>query len=112
MSCLISYLGNRKQRVKVLGEKSDWLNLIKGVPQGSKMGQKIFNFFMNDFCWLFSEAILGNYTDDNTLTAICESMDGVIRILGAEGRLSLEWFEENQMKATQRSGLTMVRPLS
>ncbi len=63
------------------------------------MGLKIFNFFMNDFCWLFSKAILGNYADDNTLTAICESMDEVICILGAEGRLTLEWFEENQMKA-------------
>ncbi len=58
---------------------------------------------MNDFCWLFSEAIHGNYSDDNTLTAICKSMDEVKRILGAEGRLPLEttheWFEENQMKA-------------
>ncbi len=96
---MCSYLHNGKQRVKVLDEKSDWLNLIKGVPQGSIMGPKIFNFFMNDFCWLFSEAILGNYADDNTLTDICESMDEVIRILGAEGRLALEWFEENQMKA-------------
>ncbi len=63
------------------------------------MGPKIFNFFMNDFCWLFSEAILSNYVDDNTLTAICESMDEVICILGAKGRLAFEWFEENQMKA-------------
>ncbi len=63
------------------------------------MGPKIFNFFMNDFCWLFSAAILGNYADDNTLTAICKSMDEVIRILGAKGQLALEWFEENQMKA-------------
>ncbi len=54
---------------------------------------------MNDFCWLFSAAILGNYADDNTLTAICESMDEVICMLVAEGRLALEWFEENQMKA-------------
>ncbi len=99
LAFMCSYLCNRKQRVNVLGEKRDWLKLIKGVPQGSIMGPKIFNFFMNDFCWLFSEAILGNYADDNTLTAICESMDEVIRILGAEGRLALEWFEENQMKA-------------
>ncbi len=62
------------------------------------MGPKIFIFFMNDFCWLFSEAILGNYADDNTLTTICESMDEVICILGVEGRLTLERFEENQIK--------------
>ncbi len=96
LAFMCSYLRNRKQRVKVLGEKSDWLNLIKGVPQGSIMGPKIFNFFRNDFYWLFSKAILGNYADDDTLTAICESMDEVICILGAEGRLTLEWFEETK----------------
>ncbi len=97
---MCSYLCNHKQRVKILGEKSDWLNLIKGVPWDFIMGPKIFNFFINDFCWLFSEAILGNYADDNILTAICESMDEVICILGAEGQLTLEWFDENQMKAS------------
>ncbi len=81
--------------VNILGERSDWLNLIRGVPQGSIMGPTIFNFFMNDFCWLFYEVILGNYADDNTLTAIYESIDEVICILGAEGRLALEWFEDN-----------------
>ncbi len=96
---MCSYLHNHKQRVKVLGEKSDRLNLIKGVPQGYIMGPKIFNFFMNDFCWLFAEAILCNYVDDNILIAICESMDDVICILRDEGQLALEWFEEYQMKA-------------
>ncbi len=63
LAFICRYLCNRKQRVKVLVEKSDWLNLIKGVPQGSIMEPpKIFNFFMNDFCWLFSEAILDSYT--------------------------------------------------
>ncbi len=95
LAFMCSYLLNRKQTVKVLGKKSDLLNLIKGVPKGSIMGPKIYNFFMNDFCWLLSEAILGNYADYNTLTAICESMDEVICILGADGRLALEWFLEN-----------------
>ncbi len=99
LAFMCSFLRNRKQMVKVLGEKSDWLDLLKGVPQGSIIGPKIFNFFMNDFCWLLSEALLGNYADDSTLTAICESMDEVIHIRGSEGRLALEWFEENQMKA-------------
>ncbi len=68
----------------------------------------MFNFFMNDFCWLFSEAILGNYADVNILTSICESTDEVIRILGAEVLLALEWFEENQMKAKLDKFLGML----
>ncbi len=63
------------------------------------MGPKIFNFFINYLSWISAEAILGYYADNNTLTVICESMDGVIYIIEAKGWLTLEWFEENQMKA-------------
>ena len=40
-----SYLSDKKQRVKIGIHTSNWLNIIKGVPQGSILGPLIFYIF-------------------------------------------------------------------
>lgn len=43
-----SYLSDRFQRVKVVDTFSDWVRVVKDVPQGSVLGPLVFNIFMND----------------------------------------------------------------
>ena len=45
---IVSYLKDRHQRVKVMGECSDWATVNRGVPQGSVMGPLLYNVFLND----------------------------------------------------------------
>ena len=45
---LKSYCWERKQRIKLSDKYSEWLGLLKRIPQGSLMGPFIFNIVSND----------------------------------------------------------------
>ncbi len=66
---LISYLRHRKQCVKIGSDTSDWMSILKGIPQGSILGPSLFNLFFNDFMYILKHISAVNYADDNTLVS-------------------------------------------
>ena len=65
------YLTNRRQRVIIEGESSDYVYVIFGVPQGSILGPLLFILYINDISSGIDSNMLSLYADDAKLG--CES---------------------------------------
>ena len=101
-SCTLvaSYLTNREQRVKLGHNRSEWLTLKKGAPQGSVFGPHLYNVFTND---LLVSTARGtdkyNYADDNTVAAQGKEFNKVKVTLEKALSEITTWFVDNYMKA-------------
>ena len=66
-SLLKSYLSDRKQYVTILGEKSELLNVLYGVPQGSCLGPLLFLIYINDLCRVSKNNEFILFADDTNI---------------------------------------------
>ena len=96
---IVSYLSNRRQRVKISGEVSNWSTINGGVPQGSVLGPLLFNLFLNDLFFVKLSGKIANYADDNHLYNKNECIENLKIDLVNDVNAAVTWFHENHMIA-------------
>ena len=93
------YLSNKKKRVKIGRTRSDWLNISKGVSQGSVFGSLLFNIFINDLIYnIQDQGMIYNYADDNTIGIRHSDPDILRNQLVRCTETAIQWFHANFMR--------------
>jgi hypothetical protein len=96
---LYSYLQNRKQRVKIGNQYSDWIDILIGVPQGSILGPLFFNIFINDLFLFIEKTEICNFADDNTIYSCGHDLSLLVNHIIHDMKIVLKWFTINSLKA-------------
>ena len=96
---ITSYLKDRRQRVKIGTQRSEWMHAHKGSAQGSLFGPFSYNVFTNDMFNLLDDDVeIYNYADDNTILCSGKCLTDVkAKLLDNVNRL-IGWYHEHNMK--------------
>ena len=87
-----------KQCVKIRNSFSLLKLILSGCPQGSMLGPILFNIFINDTFFLLGSD-LHNFADDNIITAVAETIQGLINSLEVKTSNAIKWMKDNDMIA-------------
>ena len=99
INLLRSYLIGRRQRVKLNSEYSSFVDIDRGIPQGSILGPLLFNIFLNDLLLDFKLTEICNFADDNSLYKGDKNLELLKKLLTEGIKEVLEWFKYNSMVA-------------
>ena len=89
LTCIKKWLCDRKQRVVLNGQYSDWGNVLSGVPQGSLLGPTLFLMYINDIDLAVdvSGSYLLKFADDTKWSMVVETeeqsqvfQEGILRL--------------------------------
>ena len=92
-----SYLYSRTQCVSVRGQKSDFLPVLSGVPQGSILGPLLFLIYINDLPSTLSSSFPLMFADDTKLLKPIHHNSDCLLLQGDIDHLSL-WSKRSNLE--------------
>ena len=66
-SLISDYLAKRYQWVKMGSVFTSYLEILRGIPQGSILGPILFNIFITDLIFFIQETEVCKFADDTTI---------------------------------------------
>ena len=105
---VISFLCDRQQRVVVDGVVTKFLNINRGVPQGTVLGPILFSIMVNDIKPVSSSSLLIKYADDITVSVPIKSSPCQIDPSHQEICNIKLWGDDNKMTLNFKKTFEMV----
>ena len=94
---LTDYLTNRKQRVKIENEFSDYKSITCGVPQGSILGPLLFLIYINDMHQVTKYSTLYHFADDTNLLYSHKDIRKLRKAVNSDLKLVFQWLCANRL---------------
>ena len=103
-----SYIKNREQFVQIGDCKSSCRTLICGVPQGSVLGPKLFNLYINDLPKVSSVLKCVLFADDTNIFCSGEDIQQLLEVITKEMSKIQLWFNKNKLSLNLTKTKCMV----
>ena len=97
LEIIYDYFSDRWQRTKINSSFSSWSLILCGMAQGSVLGPKFFNIYLNDLFYIFISTSVCNMADDTTPYVCDVDLPTLIQNLEGDVASAICWFEANFM---------------
>lgn len=105
---LKSYLQNRQQFVKMGAQESECLDIVCGLPQGSVLGPKLFNIYINDIVRTSKILKFILFADDTNIIGNGENLQELLRTITQEFINIKAWLDMNKLSINLNKTKIMI----
>lgn len=105
---IITFLCDRRQRVVVDGLVTSFLNVNRGVPEGTVLGPLLFSIMVNDIKPVSPQTLLIKYADDITASVPVTTAPNLTDSSHCEVENIKRWADKNLMTLNMKTTFEMV----